>query len=131
MKAEDLMVGNWVRSKRTNAVTIVTGTSSVNDGYIRTLEYATDRNIKEYEEIPITKEFLKNNGFRELVDGDWELKYLSGEQSIVYSEGAIYFANFGVMSKDYIRICDCHYVHEFQNKCKMLGIEAPNGRIIA
>lgn len=131
MKAEDLMTGNWVRSKRTNAVTIVTGIHSVNDGYIQTIEYAADRNINEYEEIPITKGFLTKNGFRELVDGDWELKYISGEQSIVYSEGVMYFAHFGVMSKDYTRICDCHYVHEFQNNCKMLGVDAPNGRIEA
>lgn len=82
--------------------------------------------LRDCYPIPLTEEILYKNGFRKLSDGDWELKYIDTNYSIVYSNGAIYLATFYTLSKDYVRICVCEYVHELQNKCKMLDIGIPN-----
>ena len=89
----------------------------------REIELNTDYLELFIDPIPLTEEILYKNEFRKLSNGDWELKYIDTNYSIVYSNGAIYLATFYTLSKGYVRICECKYVHKLQHILKDLEIE--------
>lgn len=74
--------------------------------------------------IPLTGKILEDNGFKALADGDYEIKYINSDESLVWNGGSIYLARFhDFSSNDYTKIKECKYVHEFQHELKSLNID--------
>ena len=73
--------------------------------------------IKNKEKI------LEDNGFKALADGDYEIKYIDAETSLIWNNGSIYLAKYHTLSKEYTQIKECKHVHEFQHELKSLNID--------
>jgi len=73
--------------------------------------------------IPLTGKILADNGFGVLADGDYEIKYIDAETSLIWNNGSIYLAKYHTLSKEYIQIKECKHVHEFQHELKSLNID--------
>lgn len=73
--------------------------------------------------IPITGKILADNGFNALADGDYEIKYIDAETSLIWNNGSIYLAKYHTLSKEYTPIKECKHVHEFQHELKSLNID--------
>ena len=73
--------------------------------------------------IPLTGKILEDNGFKALADGDYEIKYIDAETSLIWNNGSIYLAKYHTLSKEYTQIKECKHVHEFQHELKSLNID--------
>lgn len=85
IKAEDLMVGFFVRPKNSNLILKV---SKINPPYIEAEGEGGRFHEETIEPIPLTKETLKNNGWKEKRVGSWLLysEYYD-ELNILFSDG--------------------------------------------
>lgn len=134
MKAKDLMIGDWVKSRGK-----IEQVTSVYDGYICTDSFE-DSHDYYFEPIPLTPEILEKNGFTWDGSGQRSMMFLSKPQ---FAEGLrfnIYvglkrktieaFAahpiertpNWRKSNKVYLEVCGC-YVHELQHALRLCGIE--------
>jgi hypothetical protein len=128
MKAENLMVGDWVLVKEldySNATNVI----SEHQYQLRLKDFAEMYNAgeyKEYEPIPLTKEILLKNGFEDFSGGGCIIKKLDDDEMptlyIWDGNNAIYVVDEYSMNK-YTYIKDCKYVHEFQHELKSCGID--------
>lgn len=120
MNAKDLMIGDWV---------LFCGS----EYYITKADFTANY---EFEPIPLTKEILEKNGFKEDFEtngiywrpdcrkfcivkelGTWYFAFrLIGE--IFEKDGEVFDKSAG-----YICISECNYVHKLQHKLKDLEIE--------
>ena len=73
--------------------------------------------------IPLTGKILKDNGFKALADGDYEIKYIDADTSLIWNNGSIYLAKYHTLSKEYTQIKECKHVHELQHELKSLNID--------
>lgn len=110
MKANELMIGDWVKSRGK-----VERVREVYDGYICTDSFE-DSHDYHFDPIPLTPEILEKNGFVynaiPFVDS-WEQFGLA-----LYRGGNGYRINCGI---NVSLIID--YVHELQNVLRLCGIE--------
>lgn len=110
MKAEELMIGDWVYIK--DHPTIAQPMQVKKEHFVRSLV--------EFEPIPITSEILEKNGWKE--DGFY---YRSEEFNGHIQLGKL-FEHASIVTQD-CRInlppYRMKYVHEFQHALKMCGIE--------
>lgn len=134
MKAQDLMIGDWVKSRGK-----IEKVTSVYEGYICTDTFE-DSHDYYFEPIPLTPEILEKNGFTWDGSGQRSMMFLSKPQ---FAEGLrfnIYvglkrktieaFAahpiertpNWRKSNKVYLEVCGC-YVHELQHALRLCGIE--------
>jgi hypothetical protein len=128
MKAEDLMIGDWV-----NVFDVpkqIEGIRTFKNGD-EIVYYDGDNGnfIENVTPIPLTPEILEKNGFKE--DSETNGIYWRPDCRkfcIVKELNTWYFA-FRVLgetvdkSSGYICISECNYVHEFQHTLKLCGIE--------
>lgn len=130
MKAEDLMIGDWILYKGKPIKTIGT------DGSQNIIYYYNEEDYTEYpidasniEPLSLTTEILEENGFKE----DFESNGIYWRPDcrkfcIVKELGTWYFAfrlvgEIFEKSAGYICISECNYVHKLQHKLKDLEIE--------
>lgn len=139
MKAEDLMIGDWVKyimvthdDEFVDNLIIDKGQSTTK--HIIKIDTVADSgvffkskfdesfifvSIKDLEPIPLTEEILEKNGFEK----DRDYGYFIGQSNSGYY---IYFNNnhlFIQAGYDAIEFAWCEYVHELQHALKMCGIE--------
>lgn len=134
MKANELMIGNWVKSRGK-----IEQVREVYDGFICTDSFK-DSHDYYFDPIPLTQEILEKNEFK--FDG-------SGQRSMMlistphFSEGIRYNIYVGLKKKTievfvahpvekspnwrksnkvYLEVCGC-YVHELQHALRLCGIE--------
>lgn len=107
MKAEELRIGNIIKINDTE--TVVEGFSTW-DNLIQSSDFA-ERDISEFEQIPLTEEWLLKFGAK--WDSDYvalEVNKLTIRTHLPNMKPASIFAYF-----DGIRIKQLKYVHELQN----------------
>lgn len=136
MKANELMIGDWVcYSKQNNYCTKVNEIKCTHDVpddmlyYIKGQRDNRDRLKNEFDEtfivdilspIPLTPEILEKNGFHKEWDEDVVLMVCdtiiveTGDNYKLYKDGKMYLR--GVLAPLY-------YVHELQHALRLCGIE--------
>jgi len=114
MKAQDLMIGDWVVDGDENARV----TSLTCDGIIETTRRIS--NVEVIDPIPITPETLEKNGFQQnemyficQLDGDFELWYYPHLGSLRYEYNGELIAKFPDAM---------NYVHQLQHALKICGV---------
>lgn len=137
MKAEELMIGDWVRvtdddtdaffDARVGTLTRVENIFVVPPGE----EMAQPFSIDCVEPIPLTPEILEKNGMKEFEHRNpWQGENLikkwyhkSGDYYVsLYQVGREQSYTFGDGSRP-TRICNIHYVHELQHALNLCRIE--------
>ena len=131
MKAKDLMIGDWVLVKELDPFNL-TNVISEYQYQLRLKDFAEMYNAgeyKKYEPIPLTKEILLKNGFKDFSGGGCIIKELSDDSDdemtpfyIWDGNNSIYVVDYCSLNK-YTYIKECKYVHEFQHELKSCGIE--------
>lgn len=136
MKAEDLMIGDWVDvyhelpdESGFYKPLQVTGLHQNNgicfgDSIIESPWNDPEEFEEEIKPIPLTEEILEKNGFTSVEDQYSHKKYfLLGKNeynSDIYWDGLTIL----IIEKDYdAYICDAEYVHELQHALKLCRIE--------
>lgn len=113
MKANELMIGDWVRNALLNEVFKMNTTS------MRNMCWDEDNGMARYtiEPIPLTEEILKAN-FKEGAMKDFY--YTDGIEIYVNEAGVNVVAKFGIYGShlDYY----CLYVHELQHALRLCGL---------
>ena len=142
MKANELMIGDWVHSKMHDVDTTITDTEGPCRGgddyraYWLAHQSCFERHFEdEIEPIPLTEKILKDSGFVPQTVGPYTKNYMLITND--YEDGFILTVN-GVMEKPdsfrmlYIPTCNqtyldlilgsC-YVHELQHILRLCGID--------
>ena len=116
MKAQELMIGDWVKIKG-------------HLDYDKVREIARDENMQWYisfacsatlfrayecEPIPLTTEILENNGWKHsnnlMIVGIDDIDFYWSEE-------------FGVLYKNQYNMCNCKYVHHLQHALRLCGLD--------
>lgn len=131
MKANELMIGDWVRISnfRTNIPSWRGRNVRVeclpDDTRIRTYftkkyydNYSVDKE-DEIEPIPLTADILEKNGFERDPESGWMIFVLDcGEISWL---GTI--LNIRGDNTEYLNLVDCMFVHELQHALRLCGLD--------
>ena len=130
MKAEELMIGDWVKTnhscgklscdiKSSIARVSEIGFSNSDGMYVSFVGIKGRYYDDEIEPILLTEEILEKNGFKKNNFNQYVLgKSYLGEE-IYYEIGFIQLR----YPNSYYSILSCGYVHEFQHMLKIFGIE--------
>ena len=128
MKAEDLMIGDWVIDGKN----IAQITSITCDGIIETT-FNESSNIEVIEPIPLTTEILENNGFKK-----FDFLHIKGQYQWAWWENTLISVTLwcrelnndtkdGMMLKieaPNSSLClKVNYIHELQHALRLCGIE--------
>ena len=127
MKADELMIGDWV---------LYVGTPMrITGRLIDDLEFNELNYIERegFEPIPITPEILEKNGFMKETDGEWAIWNI-GEEGTNSEFDSLYFQDFRKLyTRDWRFSFDLYgrghggihiqYVHELQHALRLYGIE--------
>jgi hypothetical protein len=117
MKAEELMIGDWVYI--TDHPMIKEAKQVKSEHFLRSLVI--------FEPIPLTEEILEKNGFKKNKFNQYVLgKSYLGEKiyyEIGFEIGFIQLCYPLRYPNSYYSILSCGYVHEFQHMLKIFGIE--------
>ncbi len=126
MKAEELMIGDWVMPLREcigKPCQVVSIDGETNTCWIDSDEYSGLLSCSDVERIPLTPEILEKNGFkkegswfvieddyydvsiREITDSIWRVKYCNTEFSVF--DCVLHIA----------------FIHELQHALRLCGIE--------
>ena len=108
MKANELMIGNWVKCGKR---------------YMKVTQLAEDMDCDDIEPIPITPEILEKNGFEKLEDGSWSL--FQALYQIYWSADPLYLeisSSYTSQIGDFSRM-GIQFVHELQHALKLCGID--------
>ena len=117
MKANELMIGDWVRIKITQHNTKVTNIDA-NSVYT---EFAFPIRYDEIEPITLTPEILEKNGFVGWRDKCYRWEYAEGIYiNIDFTEEEPWAH---ISNRCYSATPICRYVHELQHALKLFGIE--------
>lgn len=119
MKAEDLMIGDWVLVKELYFSNL-TNVISEYQHQIRLKDFAEMYNAgeyKKYEPIPLTTEILEKNGFYNSVLID-DYKITDGVHYNIDSKQILFGFEYGTVLE-----IDCCYVHELQHALKLCKIK--------
>jgi hypothetical protein len=119
MKAEDLMIGDWVLVKELDFSNL-TNVISEYQHQIRLKDFAEMYNAgeyKKYEPIPLTTEILEKNGFYNSVLID-DYKIADGVHYNIDSKQILFGFEYGTVLE-----IDCCYVHELQHALKLCKIK--------
>ena len=130
MKATDLMIGDWVRVKRTQKIVKV---KEVRQSCIYTEDNGYEYN--EVEPIPLTNDILIRNGFSSLTDemfsacetetySNQELKiYLSHIGCEYNPVQLVVYMGYEPQERVVLRMMPCQYVHELQHAFRLCKIK--------
>ena len=126
MKAEELMIGDWVLCDINAQSEYEFDNVNYQPFQIKTgedIDYACERNMMctddVYIPIPITSEILEKNGFKKSDDDDFYMWENYNERIVWFEDG---YTNVTSIK------CDCIYdkkllnVHELQHALKLCGI---------
>ena len=121
MKAEDLMIGDWITIRPLNVKTKVAAIKELENGV-----YVATRNVPEYllfnkenfEPIPLTPEILEKNGFN-CKFSIYAIGVTNMNEPLYWSQRKL-LIDIGVRAR---YICKCIFVHELQHALKLCGIE--------
>lgn len=122
MKAEDLIIGDWVNVF--DSPKQIEGIRKFRNGD-EIVYYDGDNGnfIKSVTPIPLTPEILEKNGFNKLTEPPYITYYELGlneyMNKVLWYKGSIVIGYEG----DNVYLCDCEYVHELQHALKDNGIE--------
>jgi len=138
MKANELMIGDWVLLKDCDgAYDIITGITE--RGVL--LDSNSDGSFEDIEPIPLTKEILEKNGFRKQKWNDLVTEFVfatdleQSPQTVIqftfYSreiEGVKSLLKMWTKSKfghgqNDVHLCGVYYVHELQHALRLCGID--------
>ena len=137
MKAEDLMIGDWVDVYhelpdesgfyKPLQVTGIHRNDGVCFGHsVIESPWIDPEEFDASEPIPLTKEILLKNGFEHFSGGGCIIKELDdNEIPTLYiwdGNNSIYVVDYYSTNR-YTYIKECKYVHEFQHELKSCGIE--------
>ena len=113
MKAEELMIGDWVYLVPSHKPT----RWAVDD-----FGYSPEFIDYNFSPIPITQDILMGNGFTLAKRGKtWH--FSEGDTLISWSEwGRMVISSKGASHGNRLN-CDCRYVHELQHALRICGIE--------
>lgn len=119
MKAEELMIGDWVKRKDDNKPCKVDGIISTDDACL--LSTTNDNLGFDYmfDPIPLTEEILKKNGG---IISDTLAKFDIGNYYIIFEyDGFLTICedNYNERKISYI---NCDYVHQLQHALRLCGI---------
>jgi len=128
MKAEELMIGDWVYNTHNQQNERV---QEIGSGLVM-LDYNDLYEYDEIEPIPLTLEILEKNGFKPyILEGHLETVYACQDVSKAvsdelyalwpYQDGSFYLL-LRVDGKDMVRM-DVHYIHQLQQALRLCGIE--------
>lgn len=70
--------------------------------------------------IPLTGEILAENGFKRLANGEYEIKYIDQNTSIVWFEGYLYVA---ISSSFVVQLKRIKFVHQMQHELRSLDVK--------
>lgn len=112
MKANELMIGDWVRPIGCNPFRIgcVLGEMVCNES--DTQSWCDD----EIEPIPLTREILEKNGWKEAVLRHWNI-----EEDFALEKGED--GNMFWFLRGVSLVCSLNFVHELQHALRLCGIE--------
>lgn len=111
MKAKELMIGDWVKSRgKIEQVTSVYG------GYICTDSFE-DSHEDYFEPIPLTPEILEKNGFKFEYGAAWNLYRFSVPWFVLYKKEYGLMLNIGQIE------IPISFVHRLQHALRLCGIE--------
>lgn len=121
MKANELMIGDWIADKQGNRMRVVNILSEAIEDYYYGIE--TDKGFVDFEDaqpIPLTAEILEKNGFKCGIFPAWHINIIDDYRSLSakYHEGsktifiAIKEPNFNLENACIL------YVHELQHVLK-------------
>jgi len=121
MKANELMIGDWVSYKNgfsDGEMTINTVVGTISEKYITEFVWGKRIDCEHLYPIPLTAEILEKNGFvRSKVFVEW--KYGDGEVSMLWKPFPFLTVNCdGAVVK-----FPCEHVHELQHALRLCGIE--------
>ena len=127
MESNELMIGDWVRVKRTQKIVKV---KEVKQSCIYTEDNGYEYN--EIEPIPLVPEIVEKNGFKPYVpENHLETVYSYQDVSKAvadelyalwpYRDGSFYLL-LRIDGKDMVRM-DVHYIHQLQHAFRLCGIE--------
>lgn len=127
MKENELMVGDFVRNKRTRTVIWVTEIDS-DRGIINneSTGYCSETNIPidDIEPIPLTAEILKKNGFKHYIteeDSD-SFDYTEGNLGYVFNKTEYGYMSCIDMTGSFTITGLIKYVHELQHILRLCGL---------
>lgn len=122
MKAEELMIGDWVHCITDNTIVQIEE-MFIDEMYGWCYKYGGKLNVLEdIEPIPLTKEILHKNSFY----GDVYLWIDAGDEKILEYypfERRISLYYNEEKSQELLFRCQCFHVHEFQHALKLCKIE--------
>ena len=132
MKANDLMIGDWVEWKHATEEKYhgIYKIATIEEGWVDFYDeegYCCSQPYDEIHPIPITKEFIEKNGYRfndEVENGgDWE--YYGIYKSCIYrtSSGWYLWILVGEMDGGNQISLNINYVHEMQHALRLCGVE--------
>lgn len=98
MKANELMIGNWVRRRES-------------DTYIQVEEYFFTEELYNYQPIAIKEDWLLKLGFEKTMSWTYAIE-LSGNLKLVYYLGE---KGWSIGFKSYSDFSSVQYVHQLQN----------------
>ena len=118
MRAEELMIGDWVLDTRINIP-------------VQVNPFMAEMEVPEWEPIPLTEEILEKNGFMQ--DADYAFRFFSPKVYKARDIGVDFTAkgftfwygdNISIVCGDGSRInrLPC-FVHELQHALKLCGID--------
>jgi len=133
MKAEELMIGDWVIITLRNKIGKVYRIDEANgkgNGWVAVIN--GDYHETHLEPILLTPEILEKNGFKPYIpENHLETVYACQDVSKAvadelyalwpYRDGSFYLL-LRVIGKDMVRM-DVHYVHQLQHALRLCGIE--------
>ncbi len=126
MKAEDLMIGDWV-SFRSAFLDRVDGIAI--GGHSVHLEHDRWQPVSDLKPIPITPEILKKNGFSLDEFGEWyEREVLVKERNhwvnVAFRNDGVAVYDLDILTGGKSSICvHKNYVHELQHALRLCGID--------
>ena len=133
MKANELMIGDWVKITHRNKIGKVYRVDIANgngNGWVAVID--GDYYEGDLEPIPLTAEILEKNGFKPYIpEGHLETVYACQDVSKAvadelyalwpYQDGSFYLL-LRVDGKDMVRM-DVHYIHQLQHALGLCEIE--------
>ena len=126
MKANELMIGDWVRNDLNEVQQVV----ELREGRIM-LAYNDMYDYDEIDPIPITPEILEKNGFEKQGFDGWEYN-IYGQANGDYLCSVLWRTDYGIphlMIESHsskhgsFRSFEIRYVHELQHALRLCGIE--------
>ena len=127
MKANELMVGDWVRPTRLNKPARIEEVSRLlNRVIVITADGYESAHILECNPIPLTPEILEKNGFdfikndntKSVWNGWWIYEGLELATACLDKEG-----NWPCFINIYDSNIECEYVYQLQHALRLCGIE--------